>query len=75
MGEIKQSCAIGYTGRNEEIMTIEKNGKTYTVTESRDKWTVKTNNGKLSIAFDISKKLCSKTTELIDYVLNNNELF
>jgi hypothetical protein len=39
-------------------MIIEKNGKTYTVTEHRDKWTVSAESGKLSVAFDVSKELC-----------------
>lgn len=56
-------------------MVIEKNDKAYTVTESRDKWTVKTESGKLSVAFDVSKELCSTADELREYVLNNNELF
>lgn len=56
-------------------MVIEKNGKAYTVTESRDKWTVKAESGKLSVAFDISKELCFTADELREYVLNNNELF
>ena len=56
-------------------MVIEKNGKAYTVTEYRDKWTVKAESGKLSVAFDVSKELCSTADELREYVLNNNELF
>lgn len=56
-------------------MIIEKNGKAYTVTESREKWTVKTESGKLSVAFDVSKELCSTADELHGDVLNNNELF
>ena len=56
-------------------MVIEKNGKAYTVTEYRDKWTVKAESGKLSVAFDVSKELCSTADKLREYVLNNNELF
>jgi len=56
-------------------MYIEKNGKMYTVSELRDKWTVKADNGKLSVSYDISKELCSTSDELRRYVLNNNELF
>ena len=56
-------------------MVIEKNDKVYTVTESRDKWTVKTEDGKLSIAFDVSKELCPSVDELREYVLNNYGLF
>ena len=56
-------------------MVIEKNGKAYTITESRDKWIVKTESGKLSVAFDVSKELCSTADELREYVSNNSELF
>ena len=56
-------------------MIIEKNGKVYTVTESSTKWTVKSDSGKLSVAFNVSKELCSTADELREYVLNNNELF
>lgn len=56
-------------------MVIEKNGKAYTVTESRDKWTVKADSGKLSVAFDVSKELCATEDDLREYVLSNDELF
>ena len=55
-------------------MDITKNGKTYTVTELRNKWTVKAENGKLSVAYDVSKELCATTDELQKYVLQS-ELF
>lgn len=55
-------------------MIIEKNGKTYTVTEHRDKWTVSAESGKLSVAFDVSKELCSTADALRVYV-NNNSIF
>ena len=55
-------------------MVIEKNGKAYTVTEYRDKWTVKAESGKLSVAFDVSKELCPTTDALRVYV-NNNSIF
>ena len=53
-------------------MIIEKNSKSYTITELSDKWTVKAENGKLSVAFDISKKICTTADELQDYVLQND---
>lgn len=55
-------------------MIIEKNGKTYTVTEHRDKWRVTAESGKLSIAFDVSKELCATADALRVYV-NNNSIF
>lgn len=53
-------------------MIIEKNGKAYTVTELSDKWTVKAESGKLSVAFDVSKKICTTADELREYVLKND---
>lgn len=53
-------------------MVIEKNGKAYTITEHRDKWTVKAESGKLSVAFDVSKELCSTADALRAYVSNNS---
>ena len=53
-------------------MYITKNGKEYSVTEYRDKWTVKSDSGKLSVAFDVSKKICTTADELQDYVLQND---
>ena len=55
-------------------MVIEKNGKAYTVTEHRDKWTVSAESGKLSVAFDVSKELCPTADALRVYV-NNNSIF
>lgn len=56
-------------------MVIEKNGQVYTVTELGTKWTLKTESGKLSVTFDVSKELCPTTDELCEYVLNNNKVF
>lgn len=53
-------------------MYITKNGKEYTVTEHRDKWTVKADSGKLSVAFDVSKSICNTADELQEYVLKSN---
>lgn len=55
-------------------MIIEKNGKAYIVTELSDKWTVKAGSGKLSVAYDISKKICTTADELQDYIVQN-EMF
>ena len=53
-------------------MVIEKNGKTYTVTEHRDKWKISAESGLLSVAYDVSKELCHTADELREYVKNNN---
>ena len=55
-------------------MIIEKCGRIYTVTELRDKWTLKAENGKLSVAYDVSKEICSTTEELREY-MQQNDLF
>ncbi len=56
-------------------MKIEKNGKIYTVEQYSQKWVVTLRSGKLSVAYDVSKKLCPTEAELREYVLKNNELF
>ncbi len=56
-------------------MMIEKNGKTYAVTESTTKWTLKSSYGKLDIAFDVAKESCATFDELREYVLNDNDIF
>ena len=53
-------------------MDITKDGKTYTITESHNKWTVKAENGKLSVAYDVSKELCTTAEELRRYVLKSD---
>lgn len=53
-------------------MFITKNGKEYTVTEYGNKWTVKIDNGKLSVAFEVSKSICKNSEELREYVLRND---
>ncbi len=53
-------------------MYISKNGKEYNVTEYRDKWTVKADSGKLSVAFDVSKSICKTSEELREYVLKSD---
>ena len=52
-------------------MVIVKGEKTYTVTESATKWTVKTDSGKLELAFDVSKDICATIDELREYVTTN----
>lgn len=57
------------------MIIIEKNGKDYTATEHKDKWTVKKESDKLSVSFNVSKELCKTAQELREYVLSNSELF
>ena len=72
MDEVKESCANGYTGRKEGVMNIIKGDSVYTVTESRDKWKVSKDSGKLSLSVDVSKELCKTWDELREYVLSND---
>lgn len=53
-------------------MYIEKDEKQYVVTEHLNKWTVKADSGKLSVAFDVSKELCPTADALRVYVCNND---
>lgn len=53
-------------------MFITKNGKEYAAAEYSDKWTVKADSGKLSVAFEVSKSICETFDELREYVLKND---
>ena len=53
-------------------MNIIKGDSVYTVTESRDKWKVSKDSGKLSLSVDVSKELCKTWDELREYVLSND---
>lgn len=53
-------------------MIVTKNGKTYSITEHRDKWKVKISSEKLSVAYDVSKKLCPTEEILREYIMNDD---
>lgn len=53
-------------------MVIEKNGKSYSVTELRDKWKVSKDSGKLALSVDVPKEICETADELRNYIMNNN---
>lgn len=55
-------------------MMIEKNGTVYSVSEFPSKWVVKTNSGKLSASYDVSKELCATESDLQDYI-QSSDLF
>ena len=55
-------------------MIVEKNGKIYSVSEHSAKWVVKSNSGKLSVSYDVSKELCSTEDDLREYI-QASELF
>lgn len=56
-------------------MIIQKNGKKYVVSEATTKWTVKMQDGKVSVAFEVPKDLCKTEAELREFVTNNDKLF
>ena len=56
-------------------MIVEKNEKTYTVTETLNKWVVKSDIGKLSVSVEISKELCNSFEDIQRYLYDNDELF
>ena len=49
-------------------MEVVKNGKTYEVTETTQKWSIKNKLGIMSISYDVSKKDCATIEELQRYV-------
>lgn len=53
-------------------MLVTKNNKVYTVKETETKWVVSTENGKISIAYDIPKDVCKTTEDLKKYVTDND---
>lgn len=53
-------------------MNIEKNGKTYVISECKNHWTVKYSAGGLSVSFEVDKKMCETENELIEYVKDND---
>ena len=55
-------------------MIVKKNGKIYSVSEHSTKWVVKSNSGKLSVSYDVSKDLCATEDELREYI-QSSELF
>ena len=55
-------------------MTVEKNGKSYEVTETATKWTLKAGTGKVALSYEVSKDDCATLEELRQYVADN-ELF
>lgn len=53
-------------------MDIIKNGSIYTATESKNKWKVSKDSGKLTVSVDIPKEICKTPDELREYVLSND---
>ena len=55
-------------------MTIEKNGKQYAVRENKASWTISNAIGRVSVAYNVSKKDYPTFDELKAFV-ETNELF
>lgn len=55
-------------------MTIEKNGRTYSVAEHETKWILKTEEGGVTLKYDISKKDCGSAEELKEYVASSDAI-
>ncbi len=53
-------------------MKLTKGEKIYLINEYDNKWTVKTENGKLTVCVDVLKELCKTETELREYILAND---
>jgi hypothetical protein len=55
-------------------MIVEKNGKIFSISEQSKKWVIKSNSGKLSVSYDVSKDLCATEDELREYI-KSSDLF
>lgn len=53
-------------------MTIEKNGKIYTVRENKASWTVSTKAERVDITANVSKADCPTFETLKAFVIENN---
>ncbi len=55
-------------------MTINKNGKEYTITERKECWTVSRKIGALTVEYKVPKVVCTTEAELRTYV-EREEIF
>jgi hypothetical protein len=53
-------------------MNIQKEQKTYTVTEQATKWKLTRTVGGVSVAYEVPKETCGTIEELQKYVLDND---
>ncbi len=49
-------------------MIIQKDEKTYLVSEARDHWTISRTEGKLRVSYKISREVCPDAEALRQYV-------
>lgn len=55
-------------------MKIEKDEHIYTITETPNTWSIKTDFSKLDISYSVPKEIC-KTTEDIKKYIAENDIF
>lgn len=53
-------------------MTLEKNGKTYDISECKNHWSVRYTDGGLSVTYEVAKDICENAEELAAYVQSND---
>lgn len=53
-------------------MTIEKNGKVFTVRENKNSWTVVRAEGRVSVSCNVPKEICRTFDELKAYIAEND---
>lgn len=55
-------------------MTIEKNGKVFTVRENKNSWTVARAAGRVSVSYNVPKDICPTFSDLKSHI-SENDLF
>ena len=55
-------------------MTIEKNGKVYTVRENKNSWTVARAAGRVSVSYNVPKDICPTFSDLKSHI-SESDLF
>lgn len=53
-------------------MKVEKNGKSYDVSETADKWVLKSSSGKVDIKYEVSKRDCTTIEDLQKFITEND---
>ncbi len=53
-------------------MKVEKGEHIYTITETANAWNVKTDISKLSVSYNVSKKICKTIDDVKKYIAEND---
>ena len=53
-------------------MTIEKNGKVFTVRENKNSWTVVRTEGRVSVSYNVPKEIRPTFDELKAYIVESD---